>query len=189
MATLSRQVAASADDCYHKESGDFRLTHTETVVREQHAISRNGMRFTGVTIPQGATINSARLDVICRADQSTTVVRSNLRGEAVDNAAQFSTEANYIGRARTTALVVWDNIVAWVVESTYASVDISAIIQEVVDRELWVSGQSLVIFWEEDGSDNGAWRFGYSYDGDSAKGVTLVVGFTPPAAGGYAVIF
>jgi len=50
---------------------------------------------------------------------------------------------------RTTARVDWDDIPAWTAGNDYDSPEIKTVIQEIVDRPGWASGQDMVIFWED----------------------------------------
>ncbi len=43
----------------------------------------------------------------------------------------------------------WDNIPAWTQDTEYQSPDISAIVQEIVNQAGWVSGNHLVLFWDD----------------------------------------
>jgi hypothetical protein len=145
------------------------------------------MRFTNITLPKGSTINSACITLTADGDQSVATVNSKVRGEDVDNAAQFSDETDYWARPRTSAEVNWDNIPAWTAETEYDSLDIKTVIQEIIDRDGWSSGNALVIFWD-DHDDRSSHvsdcrRIGYSYDGSSTKAPKLHIEYTEPAAG------
>lgn len=109
----------------------------------------HGSRFTGVTVPHGSTINQANYKLYCYDDRNGSQ-ESRIYGEDVDDASTFSTVADYNTRkgSVTTAYVDWDfdgDAAAW---ST--SPDIKTIIQEIVDREGWSSGNDLVLFHETD---------------------------------------
>jgi hypothetical protein len=192
--TLDRQVAASADDCKVAWDGSawaLDLTFVNNVVGYTSSTNYKmgcGMRFLNIPIPKGSTINSAKLTLTCRLSRSNTIVNSKLRGEDADNAAAFSDYADYSGRPRTTNQVTWNNIPAWTAETEYDSPDITSIIQEIIDRAGWASGNALVIFWDDHDDisthvDN-THRHAYSYDSSPAKAPNLHIEYTPPAAGG-----
>lgn len=94
-----------------------------------------GARFDGVDIPPGSTITSACLRINCRSTDTAGVVKSKIGGDDEDDAATFSTYADYIDRPRTTAEVLWDGIPAWIAGRWYSSPDIKAVIQEIIDRD------------------------------------------------------
>lgn len=119
---------------------------------------RSGIRFPGVEIPQGATIVSAVLRLTFAFSDIGTVVNIRIRGEDTADAAAFSTFVDFTGRPETTAFVDWDNVdpgEAGVVASTP---DISPVIQEIVDGGSWASGNDIVIFLDDNGSDLDAYR-------------------------------
>ena len=120
-----------------------------------------GMRFQGITIPQGATITSAHITFYNGGDTlSLNNTDSTFTGEDVDNAATFSTTADYkarrgtvVGGANnnylTTATVNWDTVPAETIGQYYDSPDIKTIVQEIVNRAGWTSGNSMVMFWDD----------------------------------------
>lgn len=182
------QVAASQDDCErgYGTSGGFWLTSIVQAGWYSAAYAQwsSGFRFQAVPIPQGATILSATLELCGYSNLSTTVVRTRIRGEDVDDAAAFSNQANWDTRFPgnvTAAQVDWDGIGAWAADSWYTSPDISAVIQEIVDRGGWVTGNDLVIFWDDydDRSDHNTntRRQAYGFDINSAKAAKLNVSY------------
>ncbi len=188
MTILNLQVGASSDDCFRHLSGatpdPFILTET---LQHVGAPSANfytyggGMRFLNVTVPQGAVIDQAYLTLRSGGSISGVVVNSRISADDTDNAVTFSTLANFDTRYanRTTARVDWDAIPAWVGNTEYDSPEIKTVIQEIVDRAGWASGNSLAIFWEDfdDRSTraNDCQRAGYSYDGSIAYAPKLTI--------------
>jgi len=113
-----------------------------------------GGRFLNVPIAQGKTINHAYL-IFPDSAYSNTIVNSKIKGEDVDDAATFSNLTDYDARDRTTANVSWNAIPSWASGGERWSPDIKTVIQEIVDRGGWVSGNAMVIFWEDhDGASN-----------------------------------
>jgi len=113
------------------------------------AVWWGGFRFTGVNIPNGVTITAAFLEVYVTAGglgaSSSDDPYFYIHAEDVDNAGAFTTsDYDISSRPRTSANVLWDetNIGE---EDWKTSPDIASIIQEVIDRAGWVSGNALVI--------------------------------------------
>jgi len=173
MPTNTWTVGASSDDCRVRVDDSAGLPYVWTnidLTQTDHPAGHHaawtdylgaGARFTGINIPNGATIVSAYLKLDARSDESATPVNTRIYGEDADNAVTFTNVVNYNERARTTAQVDWDAIPAWTADVTYTSPNIGTIIKEIVDRGAWSSGNAIVIFWEDHGSVS-AYRKGAS---------------------------
>ena len=193
MATLDKQVAASSDDCrvrYVNGAWELDLTATRASVGYFDATNLqhgSAFRFLNITIPKGATITAAYITITCRTARSATTVNTKIKGEDADSPAAFSDYTDYSGRPRTTAVVNWNNIGAWVVDTEYNSPEIKTIIQEIIDRAGWSSGNNMVIFWNDhdDLSTHAADvnRIGNSYNGSTAKAPKLHIEHTVAAVG------
>jgi hypothetical protein len=192
MATLDRQVAASADDCFVYWDG-LAWVFSFGVPRIRlgyHAADQykqgGGMRFLNITIPKGATIDAAYLTITARDSDNLNDVNSKIHGEDVDDAATFSDLADYQGRDRTTAVVNWDGIASWTENVEYNSPEIKTIIQEIIDRAGWASGNDLVIFWDDHDDrsthTNNTERTGKAYDYSTTACPKLHIEYTSPAA-------
>lgn len=109
-------------------------------------MNQAGFRFTGVTIPQGATIDDA---VILFTRQAAASAETDMRFycEDVDSADPHDTAAEFTGASTTTAFTEHDLNTFW----TSASVSgvITTAVQEVIDRAGWVSGNDLVVMVKE----------------------------------------
>lgn len=155
-------VGASSDDCFRALYGnDWTLTYTNFIVGASGSTYwqyGGGMRFQTITIPQGATINTAYLTFICPSARAGTVVKSRISAEDVNDAPTFANDrAAFDARwaNRTTARMDWDSIPAWTLGASYNSpttdgvTTFASIIKEIVDRAGWVSGNDIVIFWDD----------------------------------------
>lgn len=142
-ATLDIRVNASANDAEQNSFGTMTLNSTTL---DLGGTAWCGLRFTGVTVPQGAYIVSAYVSFSARyADASATSV--TVSAEATDNSTVFTTAANNIsGRARTTASALWNPVPAWTAGTLYNTPQLNALVQEVVNRPGWTSGNSLALF-------------------------------------------
>lgn len=146
-----------------------------------------GIRFSAVPIPQGSTISSAYLVVTSAASYDQDAVNSTVQGEDDDSAAAFSTVANYQARTRTTAYEAWTGIEHWTAGTQYPSPDISDVIEEIVGRAGWVSGNNMVLFWD----DHSAMSSQGSYVPPIVRGGSsylLMVEYTDPTAATVPVI-
>lgn len=195
MSELTRQVGASSDDAHRRLSDDFWNLGNYYVGVGAHDETYHeygdGMRFTNITIPQGETINEAYLILRCNGSRSGTVCNSRISAEDVDDAPTFADDkAAFDTRwaARTTARVDWDAIPAWTVDVDYNSPEIKTVIQEIVDRGGWASGQDIVIFWDdfEDRSDHNvnAHKIADSYDTIDGVAPQLYIKYAVPVVVG-----
>ena len=134
------------------------------------------MRFTGVTLPPGATITAAwvqfQVDEASAAGAALTVA-----GEAADNAGAFTTTArNLSTRPRTTASVSWAPVSWPTVGARTAdqrTPDLTAVIQEIVGRSGWASGNALVVVVTGSGT-----RTAESFDGGAARAPVLHIEYS-----------
>ncbi|MBA7652057.1 hypothetical protein ES703_59886 [subsurface metagenome] len=153
--TVERLVRASADDCSVHWNGSawvFSLTWNYFWAGRFSAgyekIGSAGL-FRNIYIPKDATITHAYLKPTARDSDASLLVKTRIRGEKNDSPIAFSNYADYDARTRTTAVVDWDDIATWVLGTLYSSPDIKTIIKEIVALAGWVSGNPLVIFWDD----------------------------------------
>jgi hypothetical protein len=165
------QVAAQNDNAWKTYAGGSAGFHAgvgSMMVGHTNAESKgsSGCIFRNVQLPQGATIVSATVSVYHTFDQSTSVVRSRIRAyDAADvGSLDFSTEAEWdsiFPSQVTSTQVTWDNIPIWGGSPTWKTLpDISSVIQVIVNKPGWSSGNDIIIFWDdyEGRSDSGARR-------------------------------
>jgi hypothetical protein len=110
-------------------------------------------RFQNVTIPKGSVINSAKLVIYAHEDESAEA-KVTIFGEAADNSVMFADNEAITDRTWTTASVSWDITENWTMWQQYESPDFSAVVQEIIDRPGWMSGNALTLFFQ--GEDQGA---------------------------------
>jgi chitodextrinase len=163
--TLSLAVASGVEDVeenlatggVNRTSGDLELGLAGTTLQAV------GLRFSGVGIPQGATIVSASVQFTAdEADAGAAALM--VRGEAADDAAPFSTAAGDVsGRAATAASAAWsppDWTLVGEAGAAQRTPDLSAVVQEIVARPGWAPGNALVLVVSGSGT-----RIAEAYDG------------------------
>jgi hypothetical protein len=136
------------------------------------------MRFTGIAIPQGATIVAAHVQF--QVDESDSgAVALEIRGQMADDTLPFSsTSGDITSRPVTAASVPWSP--PWWTSIGAAGADqrtpdLSAIIQEIVDRADWSPGNALAIIVTGSGE-----RTAESYNGSSSGAPLLHIEYIPP---------
>ena len=181
-STFQTSVITSTDDAWYYSTGWSTMGINVTLGNYEGNSRQSSFRFQDVTIPQGSTIDSAFLFTKARLSSSTNKVNVKFYGEDTASASTFSTNTDYLARAKTTTSVSWQQIGGWIADEWYVSPDISDIIQEIIDRWDWVSGNDLVIFIEDSSSTAGAYRIGRSYDyngEDDAPYILIYYTYTP----------
>lgn len=202
MATLNLQIGASGDDSdmqsITNDSG--RNVTTSGLISTNRALLGPGshgsndewtvaMRFTGVTIPQGATINSATLQMRGYSDYSAPggrTIKFWVSAQAADNAGALSSTAgdlNTTARPRTTAALAWNQ--PNVTFNVWNTADVTSIVQEIVNRAGWASGNAIVIIVDthEDTTTN-EWQEYSSYDNGSTSAPKLDIDYSTGGGGG-----
>ncbi len=130
--------------------GSIYLTSSDLELADEaggQGLQEVGVRFTGVNIPQGKTITSAYIQF--QADESGSgAVSLNIYGEDTDNSTAFtSTAYDVSNRTKTSASVAWSPP-GWTAPNAgpnQQTPDLTAIIQEIIDRPGWNSGNTLAI--------------------------------------------
>ena len=146
MTTLNLQVSANNDDANEQQNDTgFNAGSSSTKADSSANIadrSISGHRFTNVTVPKDAQIITATIQ-IKPANTSLDDANIDIHAEDVDNAVDFAATTDVWNRARTTASVAWvaDSLGA----SYVTSPELKTVIQEIVDRGSWASGNALMI--------------------------------------------
>ncbi len=170
--TLDVRVAASTDDAEERDTGSMYRNSSDLELVFDKGDQTVGMRF-NVLIPQAATITNAYVQFkVDEVNSGATFL--TIEGEDIDDAVTFSTsKRNISSRPRTTAAVSWSPP-PWTTKGEAGpdqrSPDISSVIQEIVTRPGWSSGNSLVIIITGTGE-----RTAESFNGDQAGAPLLHV--------------
>lgn len=149
-------------------SGSGLYAATTSLVRfGNEATNKYGvfLRFPSVDIPKGKTILAARINWPAQTTLATATCKAIYYAVAADNQVQLA-EADWAGydALPVTVGVQDDNVPSQLVNNSYASVDIAACIQAVVNRSGWSSGNALVILIKDNTSSSGANRKAYTVD-------------------------
>jgi len=181
--TESVRVSANNDDAEEnvsngnmdRGSNDLDIDNTKII----------GMRFRSVDIPQGATINSAYIEFEAdEADNGTTNLV--IYGQDADSPNQFSNgNRNISNRTQTSASVSWSPSAWNSVNGLHQTSEIKSIIQEIVNRSGWSSGNNLVLMIEPGSgcSSNSCRRVAESRNGESDAAPLLVVDYSVGGSG------
>lgn len=181
--TFTQALSNGANDSTVTSGSSF----TNSATTAQFGLAANNptnhfFLFTNVTIPQGATINSAVFSIISTGSQAGTV---NLRiaAQDTDSAAtpadltEFTSKQNNL----TSTVVDWSGVATagWGVGIT--SPNIGSVIQAIVNRSGWQSGNSILLWVGNNNSS--AWSnrtyITADYSGGEAK-PSISIDYTAP---------
>jgi len=171
--TLNYQVAASSDDA--QEDSSTNMTLTGASIRVDNGWY-GGFRFDNIAVAQADTIIVARFTATL--DPTYDDMSFTLQCEDIDDSPTFTTTSGDISnRTLTTASVT----VVRTAQGTGPHVfDITDVIQEVIDRGSWASGNALSVILSGGAGANE--RF-YSYDNASDYALLEII-INSAAAGG-----
>jgi len=179
--TATFTVAAGADDV-NEEATTLTADGSSVWVGNGSSATASfaGFRFTGVTLPPGATITAAQLELTAAATQWISL-NYEFAAEAAASSAPFSTTSRPSQRALLAPRVVHASNVQWVTGTRYPLDSLTPLLQAVVDQPGWTSGNALALVLRGTGQ---AWarKHARAFEAGAAFAPRLVVSYTLPAA-------
>lgn len=180
MANYSSRVLASADDGYWAGGWSYNSSSV--------GIGKNGLgqdvysafRFNSVNVPQGTTITSATLTITDEQNSSSSI-STRFYGLDEDDTANFTSDPT--GRSKTTAYTNYSQ--SNQTTNTTHDISVTSIVQEIVNRAGWSSGNDLGFITVDQGSSNDNILRYFSYDGSTTKCALLSItwsGASPSAS-------
>lgn len=177
MSILNTQIATSGDDGRnYSGTGGFKTTGTIGCMGNStnavRLVCNAFFRFDNVVIPNAATINSAHLELYPNGNDNGSP-ELIVYGVDEDSAAAPTTASEFAADPHTSASVQWD--ATWVASVWEQSPDIKTIIQEIVNRGGWASGNALMLQVCDDlgsGTNN---VYAVFYDNDPALAAKLYI--------------
>ncbi len=170
---VTLQISDTDDDYKESQSGSSSRndsTHDLWV----NADLNQAYRFVDVPLDPEEIITSAILQVYSPSSGTTNLLAGVASGEAVGDAPAWQGVNSEITNApKTTASVVIANIPAWTANTHNDLVDVTTIVQEIVDRGDWSSGNALKIF--VNGTDTTFHRRSRTYDSNPSRGAKLII--------------
>lgn len=145
------------------------------------------IRFPAVAIPKGSIINSAHITLYAYMDIS---VGSNVNAKVYFNNVDNATAPTNTSEANALALtsaVAWHNVESWGEEnSAHNTPELKTILQEIVNRSGWSSGNAVMAVIKDDGSSFNNSRFSGGADTTGSYRPVLVVSFDETVVYSYA---
>lgn len=177
---VSSVVAASSDDANQwGDNTNFSLVDTFPTIGNIGGITENlGLRFQSIYIPQGSTISTATITFTSASPKAG--VKLKIYAQAADDPVTFANTAGskVNDRTKSSASVSWTG--NWPASGTITTVDISTVVQEIISRSGWVSGNSIVFIIVDDSNASSTYATMYSYDSSNPAqlDVTYAEGLT-----------
>jgi RHS repeat-associated protein len=173
--TVTIPIATGNDDVEENNTGWMYFDSSDLELVTDGTTQKIGMRFTGMNLPQGATILNAYIQFTAEGTGSE-MTSLMVQAEAADNSVNFSESGKVSIRPRTASSVLWEPI-AWSTldESgpNQRTPDLSAVIQEIVNRQGWMPGNAISVLITGTGK-----RVAVSYEGNASQAPYLVVEYT-----------
>lgn len=156
--SLEVSISSDNDDGYFW-SGNSNITGRDEIMFGAilgYGPAYTFLKFNNINIPQGSTITEAKFTGTTtndrmHADYLNGVVSVDIYGNDEDDASAPTNWSQYQSLSKTSASVVWNfPAETWPDNEERVSPDIKTIIQEIVDRPGWESGNSIMIMVECD---------------------------------------
>jgi len=133
-----------------------------------------GLRFQKLSIPPNAVITNAYIEFTAAAADSSSGASYGISAHAVDNAPPFYSDRYSLQSLPRTAVVKW-NAATWRrVGERQRTGDLKTIVQEIVRRAGWRSGNAMAFVFDSAAGR----RIAYSRNGNPAKAPRLHVEWT-----------
>ncbi|MBP7052390.1 MAG: hypothetical protein KBE65_15360 [Phycisphaerae bacterium] len=174
--TVEYRIADGKDDAHGMKFAISQWVDTPALAIGGYA---GGVRFRNVEIPQGALIRSASLKICSYSVGLTGQFDGILYAEDIDNSTDFNTtRLSKQTKTQASQAWAWDAASPWTADTWYESPDITDLVQEVVDRAGWSSGNAMtLIYWAN--SNSGSDRKIWAYEGNPDRAARLVITYQP----------
>lgn len=184
--TLDVRVSQGSDDVEEQTDGRMYTNSSDlemvddpgqvTALRRQVV----GIRFAAVNIPADATITAAYLEFKVDKDTASEPTSLLIRGERSAKSKTFTGEAgNVRSRAQTKAFAQWNSVEPWTTQGqAKRSVDLSAIVGEVITQPGWTKGSPVTFLIDGYGR-----RVAKSFENSASEAPLLHIEYTAPTPG------
>jgi len=178
--TINLTIGSSAnDDCGSAAFGLLNSTIDITGKISGSFSVRAFFRFASATIPQGATIVSAAFSAVAVDTDSSSTWATLIHANAADNPSAPASGAALGALALTTAFCTPTSSLNTTSGVRY-NFDVASVVQEIVNRSGWASGNALVIVWVDNGSSSGVNRRWSDYSSGSSNQAKLDIEYNDP---------
>lgn len=174
--TLTKQVSSSTDDTYQKGTNNF-LTSSSIQIGGNTSYYA-GMRFNQISIPKGAQIQNAYIDVYNLTNTSSSIA-IQYYAENRATSSTFSNTNNPSTRPGTVAKATLTTSTNWPSRTWQRLGSLTSSVQEVINRSDWISGNSMSIIIRGNTSSTSS-RSASSYNGSTTNAPKLTIQYIMP---------
>ncbi|MFT5923556.1 MAG: type IV pilus assembly protein PilY1, partial [Paraglaciecola sp.] len=176
---LSYQVSSQSNNAEERSNG-YQATGTELTFRDR-SNEYIAVRFQNIALPQGASILNAHLEFTAYRSSYNSFASFNIAGVDQDDPSSFGSYPQYLLKDKPkTAAVAWSGIPRWYKNYTYQGPPVNSIVEQIVGRAGWTSGNDMMFIF----SDFVGVRGAYTYNGKPSGTVSLVVEYQGNATPG-----
>ncbi len=173
-AVFEKRISSGSDDVEELANGDMYMNSSDIeLVYDQGGDQLVGLRFTNVEVPHDADIESAYIQ-FTTDETGSSPTELTIRAEDTGSASRFdSADFDLSVRRQTSASAYWrpsswDSVGQ--ASAAQRTPDLSSVVQEVVNRSDWNSGNNLAFLISGYGE-----RTAESYEGSSSRAAKLVI--------------
>lgn len=140
-----------------------------------------GLRFQGVNVPQGATIDSAILTLNIASLEGGATPSTYCYGVDADTAAAWADPGNLPSAVTPTTA---QSATFAPIATGSEQVDVTTIVQEIIDRVGWSSGNALALVFNDDGTSSNEYWIAEDFEDAGTAEASLEITYT---AGGLSI--
>lgn len=144
-------VAASGNDGFWNSSVGFDNTDTTILIGEASTAAKTGKSFylfPTMPIPPGSNVTSAVMRFQCAESTSPGYPHIYIYGEKDANPSAPTTYLDAEGRVKTSTFKTWVIGEIWEEGENYITVDLSDIINEIIQLPGWAYGNNIMFIFE-----------------------------------------
>lgn len=187
-ASVSVDVSAGADDGYETAQDTWSSTanpmpHGWKQIGKQNYDHDLGLRFQSIGVGQGDTIDAATITLVYYSELTSANLTSPTYAIDEDSCAAFGASARPSQRTLTTATIIWTLEENRIRGDLEVSEEIKTLVQEVVDRPGWSSGNDMGFCVFNDATGGNHYIAYASYESSSYDPPQLDITYTPGVGG------
>jgi type IV pilus assembly protein PilY1 len=180
--TVTAQVNSRQDDMNEDGEG-VTLNANNIWIGSATSVENSylGLRFTGISVPPGATIVEANLEFYVQEEQWIDL-NVAIAADNVDNSPTFTAVDRPSGRALTDVRLAHSSNVQWLAGSWNVLDNVAGVVQAVIDRPGWRSGNAISFIIHGTSEQPYGRKWATSFNGDATLAPRLVIVYEPPAS-------